>query len=50
MAIARPPTARYNGTGKNGKGSLTTQSGVLQDQRYGFQSRLRTAPGPMRKN
>ncbi len=45
MAITRSATARYDGTGKDGKGSLTTQSGVLQDQRYGFQSRFEDGPG-----
>jgi osmotically inducible protein OsmC len=40
MAITRTATARYDGTGKNGHGSLTTQSGVLQDQRYGFNTRF----------
>jgi osmotically inducible protein OsmC len=40
MAITRTATARYDGTGKNGQGSLTTQSGVLQDQRYGFNTRF----------
>jgi osmotically inducible protein OsmC len=45
MAITRSATARYDGTGKEGKGSLTTQSGVLQDQRYGYQSRFEDGPG-----
>jgi lipoyl-dependent peroxiredoxin len=45
MAITRWATARYDGTGKDGKGALTTQSGTLQDQRYGFQSRFEDGPG-----
>jgi osmotically inducible protein OsmC len=45
MAITRFATARYDGTGKDGKGSITTQSGALQDQRYGFQSRFEDGPG-----
>jgi osmotically inducible protein OsmC len=45
MAITRWATARYDGTGKDGKGALTTQSGVLQDQRYGYQSRFEEGPG-----
>ena len=45
MAITRWATARYDGTGKDGKGELTTQSGVLEDQRYGFQSRFEDGPG-----
>ena len=40
MAITRSATARYNGTGKEGVGSLSTQSGVLEDQRYGFNTRF----------
>jgi len=40
MAITRTATARYDGTGKDGKGQLTTQSGVLSDQRYGFNTRF----------
>lgn len=45
MAITRWATARYDGTGKDGKGQLTTQSGVLKDQRYGFHSRFENEPG-----
>ena len=40
MTITRKATARYEGTGKDGVGHLTTQSGVLSDQRYGFNSRF----------
>lgn len=45
MAITRSATARYEGTGKEGKGSLTTQSGAIQDQRYGFHARFEDGPG-----
>lgn len=45
MAITRSATARYDGTGKDGKGELTTQSGVLDGQRYGFHTRFEDAPG-----
>ena len=45
MAITRWATARYDGTGKDGKGELTTRSGVLEDQRYGFHTRFEDAPG-----
>ena len=41
----RTATARYEGLGKEGKGSLTTGSGVLQDQHYGFGTRFGTEPG-----
>jgi lipoyl-dependent peroxiredoxin len=40
MAITRSATARYDGTGKDGKGHLTTQSGVLDGQGYGFNTRF----------
>ena len=43
--ITRTAHARYEGTGKNGKGWVSTQSGVLQDQRYGFNSRFEDGPG-----
>jgi osmotically inducible protein OsmC len=45
MTITRWATARYEGAGKEGKGTLTTQSGVLTDQRYGFHTRFEDAPG-----
>jgi osmotically inducible protein OsmC len=40
MTVTRTATARYEGLGKAGKGSLTTQSGVLRDQSYDFGSRF----------
>lgn len=43
--ITRTATARYEGTGKSGKGWISTQSGVLQDQRYGFNTRFENEPG-----
>ena len=45
MAITRWATAHYEGTGKEGKGQLTTESGVLDNQRYGFHTRFEDAPG-----
>ncbi|MGI8705265.1 MAG: OsmC family protein [Sphingomicrobium sp.] len=40
MTITRTATARYEGMGKEGKGRLTTQSGVLDGQAYGFNTRF----------
>lgn len=40
MTITRTATARYEGMGKTGKGRLTTQSGVLDGQAYGFNTRF----------
>ena len=45
MEITRSATARYDGAGKDAKGSLTTQSGVLHDQPYGFDTRFGDASG-----
>jgi osmotically inducible protein OsmC len=41
----RTATARYDDFGKDGKGHLTTQSGVLSDQPYGFGTRFGDEPG-----
>ena len=41
--ITRTATARYEGFGKDGKGQVSTQSGVLDKQAYGFGSRRRRA-------
>ena len=43
--ITRTARARYEGMGKSGKGWLSTQSGVLDDQRYGFGTRFENEPG-----
>jgi osmotically inducible protein OsmC len=43
--ITRTATARYEGFGKEGKGSVSTQSGVLDDQAYGFGSRFENGAG-----
>ncbi len=40
MQIKRRATAVWNGSGKDGTGQLTTQSGVLKDSQYGFKSRF----------
>lgn len=41
----RNGSARYEGLGKDGKGWVSTQSGVLKDQRYGFGTRFGDEPG-----
>ena len=43
--ITRTATARYEGMGKEGKGWVSTQSGVLSEQRYGFGTRFENQPG-----
>ncbi|MFK3889860.1 OsmC family protein [Sphingomonas sp. NPDC079357] len=41
----RSGSARYEGFGKEGHGWTSTQSGVLNDTRYGFGSRFEDGPG-----
>lgn len=43
--ITRTASARYEGLGKDGKGHVSTQSGVLADQPYGFNTRFENEPG-----
>lgn len=43
--IDRTASARYDGLGKTGKGHVSTQSGVLKDQPYGFNTRFENEPG-----
>lgn len=38
-------SARYEGLGKDGKGHLSTGSGVLSEQPYGFNTRFGDEPG-----
>lgn len=41
----RSATARYEGLGKEGRGFVSTQSGVLSDSRYGFGTRFEDEAG-----
>ncbi|RYG22356.1 MAG: OsmC family peroxiredoxin, partial [Chitinophagaceae bacterium] len=43
--MKRNATAVWNGTGKDGKGTLTTQSGTLKDTQYSFKSRFEEGVG-----
>lgn len=45
MAIIHWATARYEGLGKEGKGQVSTQSGALKDQPYGFNTRFEQKAG-----
>lgn len=38
-------SAKYEGLGKDGKGHISTQSGALDNQPYGFQTRFEDAKG-----
>jgi osmotically inducible protein OsmC len=45
VAITRTADARWQGTGKEGKGTLTSQSGVLSTTPYGFNTRFGDTKG-----
>ncbi len=45
MKFNRIAKAHWKGGGKDGKGSLTTESGVLQESPYGFKTRFENAKG-----
>jgi osmotically inducible protein OsmC len=45
MKIVRTGTAAWSGGIKDGKGSISTESGALQDYPYGFSSRFEGQPG-----
>ena len=41
----RHASAHWEGDGKTGKGTITTQSGVLSNNPYGFNTRFENEPG-----
>jgi osmotically inducible protein OsmC len=43
--VTRSASASYAGLGKDGKGKISTQSGVLSDANYGFGTRFEDGPG-----
>lgn len=43
--MKRTASAQYEGLGKDGKGHVSTQSGVLSDSPYGFNTRFEDEPG-----
>lgn len=43
--IHKSGSANYEGLGKDGKGHVSTQSGALDNQPYGFQTRFENKPG-----
>lgn len=45
MKTTNTGSARYEGLGKDGKGSVSTGSGALDGQPYGFNTRFDDAPG-----
>src|SRR5262245_59928689 len=44
-SITRTASAQWQGTGKEGKGALSTQSGVLSTTPYGFNTRFGDTKG-----
>lgn len=40
MQIKRQATAHWTGNGKEGRGTLSTQSGVLKDSQYSYKTRF----------
>ena len=45
MKTTNSGSARYEGFGKDGKGHVSTGSGALDNQPYGFNTRFEDAPG-----
>ena len=45
MKTTNSGSARYDGLGKGGKGHVSTASGALSDQPYGFQTRFEDEAG-----
>ena len=43
--MIRKSTASWRGSGRNGKGTLTTESGVLSHTIFGYRSRFEDGPG-----
>lgn len=43
--IIKTGSARYEGLGKDGKGQVSTQSGALNEQPYGFNTRFEDGAG-----
>lgn len=43
--MIRKSSASWQGDGRNGRGTLTSQSGVLSETPYGYRSRFEEGPG-----
>ena len=43
--MSRSATAKWHGTGKDGNGTLSTQSGILKESNYSYKTRFEEAPG-----
>ena len=45
MTIVKSGSAKYDGLGKSGKGHVSSESGALSDQPYGFNTRFEDGAG-----
>ena len=45
MTIKKSANSKWSGDIKTGKGSISTQSGALNNQPYGFNTRFEDKPG-----
>jgi osmotically inducible protein OsmC len=45
MTIVKSGSAKYEGLGKSGKGHVSSESGALSDQPYGFNTRFEDGAG-----
>ena len=45
MTIVKSGHAKYEGLGKSGKGHVSSESGALSDQPYGFNTRFEDGAG-----
>jgi osmotically inducible protein OsmC len=43
--MIRNATAVWNGSGKEGSGNISVQSGILKEANYGYKSRFENGPG-----
>lgn len=43
--MSRSATAKWHGSGKEGNGQLSTQSGVLNNSKYSYKTRFEDEPG-----
>lgn len=48
--MKKTATAAWSGDLKTGKGTISTQSGALKNQPYGFNTRFGDTPAPIPKN
>lgn len=50
MKFTRKANAKWQGSGKEGKGTLTTESSVLSESQYSYKTRFENGKEQTRKN